>query len=112
MTTPGRAEYRVEAPARGLRIVSLHGPKAKVSLDELRGELTKIRHDGWAMQDEELAHGLRSSPPVRGGDGSVVAGANVAVPARDWWSQRIVRELRPLVTAARDDISAIRGFAG
>src|SRR6516165_8069404 len=27
-----------------------HGPNAKVSLDELRGELTKIRQDGWAMQ--------------------------------------------------------------
>src|SRR6478736_5405425 len=34
-----------------------HGPNAKLSLDELRDELTKIRHDGWAMQDEELAYG-------------------------------------------------------
>ena len=44
--------------------------------------------------------------------GSVVAGANLAVQSRDWSSQRIVRELRPLVTAACDDISAILGFAG
>ncbi|WP_030442130.1 IclR family transcriptional regulator [Actinoplanes subtropicus] len=90
-----------------------HGPNAKLSLDELRDELTKIRQDGWAMQDEELAYGLRAvAAPVRGADGSVVAGANLAVQSRDWSSQRIVRELRPLVTAACDDISAILGFAG
>ena len=88
-----------------------HGPNAKLSLDELRDELTKIRNDGWALQDEELAHGLRSiAAPVRGADGSVVAGANLALQSRDWSSQRIVRELRPLVTAACDDISAILGY--
>ena len=37
-----------------------HGPNAKVSLDELRDELAQIRDQGWAMQDEELAYGLRS----------------------------------------------------
>ena len=40
------------------------------------------------------------------------AGANLAVPSRDWSSRRIVRELRPLVTTTCDDISAILGFAG
>jgi IclR family pca regulon transcriptional regulator len=90
-----------------------HGPNAKLSLDELRDELTKIRNDGWAMQDEELAHGLRSvAAPVRGPDGRVVAGANLAVQSRDWSSQRIVRELRPVVAAACSDISALLGHAG
>lgn len=89
-----------------------HGPNAKLSLEELRDELTKIRNDGWAMQDEELAYGLRSvAAPVRDADGVVVAGANLAVQSRDWSSQRIVRELRPLVTDACADISAILGFA-
>ena len=36
------------------------GPNAKVSLAELREELRTIRDQGWAMQDEELAYGLRS----------------------------------------------------
>src|SRR5947208_611313 len=36
------------------------GPNAKVSLAELRDELRTIREQGWAMQDEELAYGLRS----------------------------------------------------
>jgi IclR family transcriptional regulator, pca regulon regulatory protein len=85
-----------------------HGPNAKVSLDELREELANIRDQGWAMQDEELAYGLRSvAGPITGADGCVVAGVNLAVQARDWSTQRIVRELRPAVLAACAEISAL-----
>src|SRR3954464_919774 len=57
-----------------------HGPNAKVSLDELRQELTQIREQGWAMQDEELAHGLRSvAGPITGAGDRMIAGVNVAV---------------------------------
>jgi IclR family pca regulon transcriptional regulator len=84
------------------------GPNAKVSLAELRTELTQIREQGWAVQDEELAHGLRSvAGPITGPDGRVVAGVNIAVQARDWSRQRIVRELRPMVLAACAAISQL-----
>ncbi len=90
-----------------------HGPNAKVSLDELRGELVQIRHDGWALQDEELAFGLRSvAAPVFDRTGRAIAGANVAVASRDWSSQRIVRELRPMVLATCDEISGLLGYEG
>ena len=76
------------------------GPNAKRSLDELRPELAAIRAQGWATQDEELAYGLRSvAAPVRGENGAVVAGANLAVQSRDWPAARITRELRPMVLA-------------
>jgi len=85
-----------------------HGPNAKVSLDELRQELAQIREQGWAMQDEELAHGLRSvAGPITGSGGRIVAGVNLAVQARDWSSQRIVRELKPVVLAACTEISQL-----
>src|SRR5690242_9871614 len=85
-----------------------HGPNAKESLDELKHELTQIREQGWAMQDEELAHGLRSvAGPIVGPDGRWVAGVNLAVQARDWSSQRIVRELKPVVLAACAEISQL-----
>jgi IclR family pca regulon transcriptional regulator len=85
-----------------------HGPNAKESLDELKHELTQIREQGWAMQDEELAHGLRSvAGPIVGPDGRWVAGVNLAVQARDWSSQRIVRELRPVVLASCAEISQL-----
>jgi IclR family pca regulon transcriptional regulator len=87
-----------------------HGPNAKVSLDELNDELAQIREQGWAMQDEELAHGLRSvAAPIRGAGGRVVAGVNLAVQARDWSSQRVVRELRPVVLATCAEISQLVG---
>jgi len=89
---------------------SNHGPNAKETLAELRTELGVIRMQGWAMQDEELAYGLRSvSAPIRDATGSVVAGANLAVQSRDWSSQRIVRELKPLVVEACSEISGLLG---
>jgi IclR family pca regulon transcriptional regulator len=87
---------------------SQHGPNAKLSLQELAAELTQIRDQGWALQDEELAYGLRSvAGPVTGPDGQVVAGVNLAVQARDWSTQRIVRELKPVVLAACAEISQL-----
>jgi IclR family pca regulon transcriptional regulator len=84
------------------------GPNAKVSLAELRAELAVIRDQGWAMQDEELAYGLRSvAGPVTGPDGHVLAGVNLAVQARDWSTQRMIRELKPAVLATCAEISGL-----
>jgi IclR family pca regulon transcriptional regulator len=89
------------------------GPNARVSLGELRDELAKIREDGWAMQDEELAFGLRSvAAPIQDATGNVIAGANIAVPSRDWSSQRIVRELKPMITQTCHEISSLLGHGG
>jgi len=89
------------------------GPNAKRSLDELRPELATIRAQGWAMQDEELAYGLRSvAAPVRGESGTVIAGANLALPSRDWPVQRVARELRPLVLETCREISRLLGHRG
>jgi IclR family transcriptional regulator, pca regulon regulatory protein len=91
----------------------LSGPNAKRSLDELRPELATIRAQGWAMQDEELAYGLRSvAAPVRGESGAVVAGANLAVQSRDWPAARITRELRPMVEETCMEISQLLGYRG
>src|SRR6201996_655657 len=84
------------------------GPNAKLSLAELGAELRVIRDQGWAMQDEELAYGLRSvAGPITGPDGRVVAGVNLAVQARDWSRQRIIRELKPAVLGVGAEISAL-----
>ncbi|MGH3173762.1 MAG: IclR family transcriptional regulator, partial [Streptosporangiaceae bacterium] len=84
------------------------GPNAKVSLAELRDELRTIRDQGWAMQDEELAYGLRSvAAPIIAPDGRVLAGVNLAVQAQDWSTQRIIRELRPAVLATCGEITGL-----
>jgi len=85
-----------------------HGPNAKLSLAELKQELGTIREQGWAMQDEELAYGLRSvAGPITTPDRRIVAGVNLAVQSRDWSTQRIVRELKPVVLATCAEISAL-----
>jgi IclR family pca regulon transcriptional regulator len=84
------------------------GPNAKLSLAELRAELAAIRDQGWAMQDEELTHGLRSvAGPITGPDGHVLAGVNLAIQARDWSTQRMIRELLPAVLDTCAEISAL-----
>ncbi len=66
-------------------------------------------HDG----DEELAYGLRSvAATVRGDNGAVVAGANLAVQFRDWPAARITRELRPMVLETCEEISRLLGYRG
>jgi IclR family transcriptional regulator, pca regulon regulatory protein len=108
-------EADLEARITDASFSASSGPNAKLSLAELREELRAIRDQGWAMQDEELAYGLRSvAGPVTGPDGRVLAGVNLAVQARDWSTQRIIRELKPAVLATCEEISALlsAGYAG
>jgi IclR family pca regulon transcriptional regulator len=101
-------ERELKARITDTSFASNHGPNAKVSLAELREELGPIRDQGWAMQDEELAYGLRSvAGPITTPDGRVVAGVNLAVQSRDWSTQRIIRELKPVVLATCAEISAL-----
>lgn len=89
------------------------GPNAKAGLDELRPEFAQIREQGWAVQDEELAYGLRSiAGPITGAGGRVVAGINLAAQARDFSTQRLVRELRPAVLATCAAISELLSDGG
>lgn len=91
--------------------VGNHGPNARTSVDELRPQLAQIKVRGWASQDEEVAHGLRSvAAPVWDRTVQVKAGVNIAVQARDWSAKRIQSELLPLVVAAAQDISGLLGF--
>jgi IclR family transcriptional regulator, pca regulon regulatory protein len=101
-------EDDLEARITDASFAANSGPNAKLSLAELREELRAIREQGWAMQDEELAYGLRSvAGPVTGPAGGVVAGVNLAVQARDWSTQRIIRELKPAVLETCAEISAL-----
>lgn len=75
------------------------GPNAVRSLAELRDRLAEIRELGYAIQDQELAAGLRSvSVPVLGPQGRAIAAVNIAVSS----SKRTADELRgPLLDQLR-----------
>ncbi|MEU8800188.1 IclR family transcriptional regulator [Spirillospora sp. NPDC048819] len=58
------------------------GPNAVSDIDALRAQLDEIRQNGYAVQDQELAQGLRSvSVPVFGTGDAPAAAVNVAVSA-------------------------------
>lgn len=58
------------------------GPRAVTSLDELESQLRAVKVQGYAVQDEEVAPGLRAiAVPIANGRGEVVAAINIAVNA-------------------------------
>lgn len=90
---------------------SANGPNAITDFEALKRELEQIRQRGWAMQNEEVARGLRSvAAPIRDESGAVVAAVNVAVPAADrtveWATTTLLAEV--LTTATW--ISSLLGY--
>jgi IclR family pca regulon transcriptional regulator len=82
------------------------GPNAVRTLTGLQKELARVRERGYALQDEELASGLRSiAAPVRQNDGRVVAAVNIAVPARDFSVDQLRRRMHDPLIAACAQIS-------
>ncbi|MEV0741926.1 IclR family transcriptional regulator C-terminal domain-containing protein [Streptomyces sp. NPDC050549] len=87
------------------RVLLAHLPAdelaARPSTDVLRKELHRLRHEGYALGDEELEEGLRSvAVPVRDRDGAVVAGVSVAVPAGRHSAEAVRRDVLPQLLAA------------
>jgi IclR family transcriptional regulator, pca regulon regulatory protein len=73
-------------------------------LSDLRRELTRVRAQGWALADEELAPGVRSvAAPVRDVSGRVRAAMNVTVHAAETSTEYLLQTHLPrlLETASR-----------
>ncbi len=86
------------------------GPRAAASLDALRPQLARVRAAGYALQDEEVAGGLRSiAGAVRGEDGRVIAAVNIAVPAVMYSVDDLVERFRAPLLAACEQISRRMG---
>jgi IclR family pca regulon transcriptional regulator len=89
------------------------GPKTITAREQLMAALARIRHHGIAVNDEELAAGLRSvAAPVRDRTGQVVAAVNVAIHLTVWTTSvdAIVGRLEgPLRTTAAE-VSARLGY--
>lgn len=89
------------------------GPRTITSRDELLENLDSVRRLGVAMNDEELARGLRSiASPVFGQSGAVVAAVNMAVHATAHTFEEVMEELAPMLVDSTARISAHLGFRG
>lgn len=82
------------------------GPNAVASRTELDARLAQIRADGYAIQDQELALGLRSvSVPVFGQGDTPAAAVNIAVSASRHDVDSLREVLLPALRATADEIT-------
>jgi IclR family pca regulon transcriptional regulator len=82
------------------------GPNAVGSREELDARLELIREQGYSIQDQELAQGLRSvSAPVFGARGVTVAAINIAVSSSRHTVETLRGELLEQLQATAADIS-------
>jgi IclR family pca regulon transcriptional regulator len=72
---------------------------------ELEGVLADVRHQGWALVDEELEVGLRSlAAPLRDASGRAVAAMNVSTHASRTTTDEIHQQILSAVLATAHDI--------
>jgi IclR family transcriptional regulator, pca regulon regulatory protein len=101
-----------ELEARVARVdFARRGPNTITAREALLAELALVRERGLAVNNEELAYGLRSiAVPVRGAGGDVVAAINLAVHRSLVSMEDLVVRLAPVLQATARGISMRVGF--
>lgn len=108
--------YREPAVLRDLvdrTDLARRGPKTITAREQLMVALTRVRRTGVALNDEELAPGLRSlAAPVRDRSGAVVAAVNIAVHLTVWNSsvESVMSRLEAPLRRTAAEISARLGY--
>ena len=100
---------RLEAIIERIEFVP-RGPNTLTSAAAFRAELEKIRVSGIAVNDEELAYGLRSiAAPIHSHAGEVVAALNLAVHRTMVSMDELIARYGPPVAQTARDISLSLG---
>ena len=87
------------------------GPNTITSKEALRDELSEVREEGFAVNDEELAPELHSiAAPVRNEAREVVAAASLAAHTSTISLSELVDALTPHLVSTADRISARLGY--
>jgi IclR family transcriptional regulator, pca regulon regulatory protein len=114
-TSMGKVQL-IDLPAEDLRDLfgegpyPTRGPNTLISPEALVAELEKVRQQGYAVNDEELAAGLRSvAAPIRDCDGEIVAAINISVPSARVSRQQLEEEFAPMVRATAEEICLALG---
>jgi len=114
-TSMGKVLLAYLAPARQAQLLERlelvdRGPNTITTRDALAAELERVRARGVAVNNEELAYGLRSiAVPVRGQKGEVVAAINLAVHRSTASIEELVDRLSPKLHREAAAISALLG---
>ncbi|HUZ98680.1 MAG TPA: IclR family transcriptional regulator [Gaiellaceae bacterium] len=87
------------------------GPNTLTSRTALEVELERVRREGYAINNEELAYGLRSiAAPVLTHDGAAAAAINLAVHSSMVSSADMGARFGPVLMRTAADISARLGY--
>jgi IclR family pca regulon transcriptional regulator len=87
------------------------GPNTLTSRTSFKAELELVRQNGFAINNEELAYGLRSiAAPVLSHDGAAAAAINLAVHSSMVSMEDLVARLSPTLRQAAAEISAHLGY--
>jgi IclR family pca regulon transcriptional regulator len=89
------------------------GPNTLTDRRALEAELARVRERGLAINNEELAYGLRSiAAPVRGAGGEVAAAINLAVHSSMVSMNDLVARLSESLRRTAAQISTQVGYRG
>jgi IclR family transcriptional regulator, pca regulon regulatory protein len=87
------------------------GPNTLTTRQAFTAELRKIREQGFAINNEELAYGLRSiSAPILAHDGTAAAAINLAVHSTMLTLADLVKRWSPALRSTAEEISARLGY--
>ncbi len=89
------------------------GPKTITAREQLLSTLARVQQSDLAVNDEELAPGLRSlACPIRDRSGAVVAAVNIAVHLTTWNAsvEAIVTRLEPPLRRTAAEVSRRLGY--
>ncbi len=99
-------EDQLDAALAQVELVG-RGPNTIVDKAALVAELGQIRQTGIAVNDEELAYGLRSiAAPIRARSGEVVAALNLAVHRSMASTSDLIQRFAPAVRQTAKAISS------
>jgi IclR family transcriptional regulator, pca regulon regulatory protein len=105
---PDRRRSLLDAVQLGRR-----GPNTLTNRRALEAELARVRERGLALNNEELAYGLRSiAAPVRTVGGDVAAAINLAVHSSMVSMQDLVARLSESLRCTAEEISRQVGYRG
>jgi IclR family pca regulon transcriptional regulator len=103
------SEERLEEVIERIDFVS-RGPNTLTDPKAFREELVKVRASGIAINDEELAYGLRSiAAPIYSQSGDVLAALNLAIHRTIVSMEELVERFAPAVIQTANDISLSMG---